>query len=75
MPAANPRVSAVLDREIVTWLQRKAEQDGLSLSMVVREILKKHYEEAEERFWVREGEDRLQSFDASTALSHDDVWD
>jgi len=29
----------------------------------------------EERFWAREGESRLETFDRQTAVSHEDAWD
>ena len=75
MPATNPRISTVLDQELAIWLQQKSVEEGLSVSMLVRDILRKHYEEVEERYWARAGEERLASFDPTTALSHDEVWD
>jgi hypothetical protein len=31
-------------------------------------------EEAEESFWEREGEDRLETFDRHAAVPHEDAW-
>jgi hypothetical protein len=31
-------------------------------------------EEAEEICWIREGEDRLATFDRQTAVPHEDAW-
>ena len=43
-------------------------------SLVVREILAKRYTEHKERFWTKEGEERLETFDRTTAVSHEDAW-
>jgi len=74
MPATNPRITAVVDEELAAWLRRRSEREGRSVSLVVREILAKQYAEDEERFWAEEGEERLESFDRSRAVSHDDAW-
>ena len=41
---------------------------------VVREILAEQYAEDEERFWAKEGEERLETFDRTAAVSHKDAW-
>jgi hypothetical protein len=74
MPAQNPRISAVVDEEVAAWLRRKSEEEGRSVSNVVRKILEERYVEDEERFWAAEGERRLASFDRETAVGHDEAW-
>lgn len=74
MPAQNPRISAVVDEEVAAWLRRKSEEEGRSVSNVVRKILEERYVEDEERFWAAEGDRRLASFDRETAVGHDEVW-
>lgn len=74
MPAQNPRISAVVDEEVAAWLRRKSEEEGRSVSNVVRKILEERYVEDEERFWAAEGERRLASFDRENAVGHDEVW-
>ena len=74
MPATNPRISTVVDPELAAWLQRRSEQEGRSLSVLVRDILTKFYSEEEERFWAQAGEERLASFQREDALSHRDAW-
>lgn len=75
MPATNPRISAVLDPELSTWLHRRAAAENRSVSNVVRDILAKFHAEEEERYWAAEGERRLATFDEAEALSHEDAWD
>lgn len=74
MPATSPRVTAVVDEEVADWLRRRSRSEGRSVSVLVREILATHRAEQEERFWAKEGEERLGSFDREAALSHEEAW-
>ncbi len=75
MPAKNPRISAVVDRGLFSWLRARAAREGISVSLVVRDILMRVREDEEERYWAAAGEERLESFSRGEALEHDDVWD
>ena len=74
MPAKHPHIMTVVDEEVAQWLRRRSEAEGRSISRVVREILAKEYAEDEERFWAKEGEARLKTFDLKAAVSHEDAW-
>lgn len=74
MPAQNPRISTVIDEELAAWLRLRSEEEGRSVSHVVRGILEERYAEEEERFWAAEGEQRLKTFDRKQAASHDEAW-
>ncbi len=74
MPATNPRISTVVDPEVAAWLRRRSQQEGRSLSVLVRDILGKFYAEEEERFWADAGEKRLETFVRRDAVSHGDAW-
>jgi predicted transcriptional regulator len=74
MPATSPRISAVVDQELADWLHHRAEAENRSLSTLVREILARFYAEEEERFWAREGEARLATFEEGAAIAHEDAW-
>lgn len=74
MPAKNPRVTAVVDRGLLAWLRAKAAREGISVSLVVRDLLMRVREDEEERYWATAGEERLDSFSPDEAESHDDVW-
>ncbi len=74
MPAKNPRISAVVDPGLLKWLQTKAGQEGISVSLVVRDILMRMRAEEEEHYWATAGERRLSTFTPSEALDHDEVW-
>ena len=74
MPAKNPRVSAVLDLGLLKWLRAKAKQDGISVSLVVRDILMRARADEEEQFWAAAGDERIDSFSRDEAVPHEDVW-
>jgi predicted DNA-binding protein len=75
MPAKNPRITTVVEEELADWLRRRSEIEGRSVSVVVHDIIAKYYADEEERFWAREGESRLTTFDRQNAVSHKDAWD
>ena len=74
MPAKNPRVSAVVDTALMKWLRSKADSQGISVSLIVRDILMRVRDEEEERYWAAAGEERLESFSRGEAVEHDDAW-
>jgi len=74
MAARKPRISTVVDEELARWLQRRSEAEGRSVPLVVRDILTRFYADEEERFWAREGEKRLETFDPGVSVSHEDAW-
>ncbi|HSN56530.1 MAG TPA: hypothetical protein VLT32_17815 [Candidatus Sulfomarinibacteraceae bacterium] len=74
MPAKNPRISAVVDLGLLKWLRSKAEREGISVSLIVRDILVRVRDDEEERYWAASGEERLDSFSRDEAVQHEDVW-
>ena len=75
MPTKNPRISSVVDLGLWKWLHAKAKQEGISVSLVVRDILLRARTEEEEQYWVAAGEERLHSFSRDGSLKHKDVWE
>jgi hypothetical protein len=73
MPVTNSRISKVVD-DLADWLRRRSEHQGNSVSSFVRDVLARFRDEEEERHWVREGEERLASFDRKRAVPHEDPW-
>ena len=74
MPAKNPRISAVVDTGLLKWLRSKAGLEGISVSLVVRDILMRVRDDEEQLYWAAAGEERLETFSPDEALEHDDVW-
>ena len=74
MPAKNPRISAVVDVGLWRWLRSKAKTEGISVSLIVRDILMRVRDEEEEHYWAAAGEERLDSFSRDEAMRHEDMW-
>ncbi len=74
MPAKNPRISAVVDLGLLKWLRSIAKREGISVSLIVRDILMRVRDEEEERYWAAAGEERTESFSRDEAVEHEDVW-
>jgi len=74
MPAKNPRVSAVVDNALMKWLRSKANREGISVSLIVRDILLRVRDEEEDKYWAVAGEERIENFSCEEALEHDEVW-
>lgn len=74
MPAKNPRVIAVADKALMKWLRSKSDDQGISVSLIVRDILMRVRDEEEERYWAAAGEERLERFSREEAVGHDDAW-
>lgn len=64
----------VLELPLLQWIKKMAKKDGLSISTKLRDIVREAYETREDRYWSKEGESRLKSFDESRAVPHKDVW-
>ena len=74
MPAQNPRINVVLDNFLYQHVRLLAEKDDVSLSAKVRDLLKEALEVQEDIALSAFAEKRENSWDASKALTHDDVW-
>jgi len=73
MPARNPRVSVVLERPLYERLQALA-QEGVSVSSVVRDLIREALEIEEDLALAQLAEDRERSWKDSAALDHEEVW-
>ncbi len=71
MPTKNPRLMVVLDPPLYRWIKRKSKEDGVSLSLKVRDLIREAYEMYENSYWSREGERRLAAFDRKKAVTHE----
>ncbi len=78
MPNINPRISVVLEEPLYRLVAKKAKRDRVSLSLLVRDIVKKTIEEEEEAYedqnLVLWAESRKKTFTQSKALTHEEMW-
>lgn len=74
MPAKNPRINVVVEKPLYAALQDLAEDEGISLSMLMRDLVKEALEIREDRALTDFATEREEGFDRDQALSHEDVW-
>ena len=53
MPNRNPRLLVTLDAILYQWIKQVAEAQGISMSLVLRDMVKKMYE-SEAWYWTEE---------------------
>lgn len=74
MPAKNPRINVVLDTVMYQNIQSLAEKEGVSLSNKVRDLIRDALEIHEDVYLAALSENRYETLDESSLLTHDDVW-
>lgn len=74
MPTKNPRIMVSLEPPLQKWLKKNAEKSGLSLSSIIRDLVRDAYQESEDAYWAKEGDARVATFDRKKARSHEEAW-
>lgn len=74
MPTKNPRINVVLDPEIYTILNKLAQNQGISLSLFSRDLIKEALEIREDIHWQKQAQKRETTLSHRKTLSHKDVW-
>lgn len=69
-----PRLNVVLESSAYRAILRLAKKEGLSMSLVARDLLHEALLIYEDTYWAKEAEERERSFMRSKALGHDQVW-
>jgi hypothetical protein len=75
MPAKNPRLTTVVEKPLYVWLKKSAKKRGVSLSLLMRDLVKEAYEREEDIYWSKVAEERLADFDPKKSLSHKEFWE
>jgi predicted DNA-binding protein len=63
-----------LEKPVYNALHDLAENEGVSMSMLMRDLVKEALELREDRALAEFAAEREKDFDPSEALSHDEVW-
>ena len=74
MPAKNPRVNVVLELPLFEAVSRLAKNEGVSLSLKVRDLVREAVELYEDEYMTAFASSREKSFVRSKGLSHARVW-
>jgi len=74
MPTKNPRINVLLDGTSYQKIRFLAEKEGISISNKAGNLIKEALEIEEDLLLAQFAEDRENTLDTSSALSHEDVW-
>jgi predicted transcriptional regulator len=74
MPTKNARVNVVLEKPLYAAVDEIAKRQGLSKSMVVRDLVREAIELREDAALAAFAEGREKTFGTGEALTHEDVW-
>ena len=58
MATKNPRLNVVLDPDLYSEIQKLAQNHGISLSLMARDLLKEAIERHEDSYWQKTAEER-----------------
>ena len=74
MPTKNARVNVVLEKPLYAAVDEIAKRQGLSRSMVVRDLVREAIELREDLTLAAFAEKREKTFDVKKAIPHEDIW-
>lgn len=74
MVTKQPRLNVVLEPSVYKAVQKMSKREGLSMSLLARDLIREALSANEDFYWTREVEDRLSSFSMQKSLSHEQVW-
>lgn len=74
MATKQPRLNVVIEPRIYQAILRLSKKEGLSLSLVARDLIRESLAIYEDAFWATEAEEREKTFSRKKALTHKEVW-
>ena len=69
-----PRLNMVLEPHIYQSIRRLSKKEGLSMSLVARDLVREALLIYEDTYWAKEAQARERTFVRSKALKHHEVW-
>ena len=74
MPTTNPRLNVVLEKPLYQSIERMAHQAHVSMSLFVRDLVRKALEEREDEYLAFVADDRVKTLNPKKGLTHSQVW-
>ena len=69
-----PRLNVVMEPRLHQAIERLSKKEGLSMSLVARDLLREALLIYEDMVWAKEAQARERTFVHRKALRHDEVW-
>jgi hypothetical protein len=74
MSTKQPRLNVVLEPSIYETLYKLSKKEGLSMSLVARNLLREALTIQEDAFWAKEAGEREKKLPRKRLLRHRNVW-
>ena len=74
MSTKQPRLNVVLEPSIYETLYKLSKKEGVSMSLVARDLLREALTIHEDTFWAKEAVKREKNLTKRKSLRHRDVW-
>lgn len=74
MSTKYPRLNVVLEPPLYNALSSVAHQQGVSLSLIARDLIKEALTLYEDRYWNTIAEQRMKTFSLKKTRTHEDIW-
>jgi hypothetical protein len=75
VPTKNRRINVALERSVYSLIEKLAQEQGLSLSMVTRDLIREALEIHEDAALGEVAGEREASLTGRSTLAHDEVWE
>lgn len=75
MPTKNPRINVALERSVYSLIEKLAQERGLSLSRMTRDLIREALEIHEDAVLGEVAEEREATLAERPTLGHDEVWE
>lgn len=69
-----PRLNVVMEPYVYHAIVKLSKKEGLSLSLIARDLIREALAIYEDAYWAKEAETREATFVRKEALSHKEVW-
>jgi len=75
VPTKNPRINVALERSLYSLIEKLAQDRGLSLSMMTRDLIREALEIHEDAVLAEVAGEREATLAGRPTLGHDEVWE
>ena len=69
-----PRLNVVMEPAVFYSIKKLSKKEGLSMSLIVRDLVREALTIYEDTYWAQEAEAREKTFSRAKAKSHKQIW-
>lgn len=74
MPTKLPRLNVVIEPQVYRTILKLSKREGLSMSLIARDLLREALAMYEDTYWAKRAEEREATFLRRKALTHRQIW-